>query len=335
MRILLTGGAGYIGSHVALGLLEAGHKLLVIDDLSMGSSENIFDQEDKLYSFLKADYSSPEALEALCDFKPEVTFHFAALKAAGISMLEPEEYSYHNVRKSFCLIEALSRIACRYFVFSSTAAVYGEPQYLPIDEKHPSKPINYYGFTKKLIEDNLLWFSKLGKIRPALLRYFNACGYDIEGRVQSIEKEPNNLIPIVMEAAVGKRDKVEIFGKDYKTPDGTCIRDYIHVNDLSRAHILAMDYLVKRDQDLILNLGAERGYSVKEVIEASQKISGKEIPYDYVGPREGDSAHLLASSQEAYKVLAWKAERSRIEEIIESTWKIYEKKFAFAKADSN
>ena len=291
MRILVTGGAGYIGSHIVLDLLDAGHDLLVIDDLSMGDRANIF-KDRKSYSFLEADYSSPRALEALRDFKPEAAFHFAALKAAGISMREPHKYSEHNVRKSFLLIETLSLIPCRYFIFSSTAAVYGEPQYLALDEKHPREPLNYYGFTKKLIEDNLLWFSKLGKIRPALLRYFNAAGYDRQGRIQSIEKEPNNLIPIIMEVCAGKRKRLDIFGKDYETPDGTCIRDYIHVNDLSRVHLLAMEYIIKTDQDLILNLGAERGYSVKEVLEASQKICGQEIPHFYTERRAGDSAHF-------------------------------------------
>ena len=297
---------------------------MLVDDLSMGDPVNVFAQH-KSCSFLKADYSSPEAFQTLRDFRPEAAFHFAALKAAGLSMSEPEKYSEHNVRKSFQLIELLSHINCRYFVFSSSAAVYGEPQYLPIDEKHPCKPLNYYGFTKKLIEDNLLWFSQLGRIRPALLRYFNAAGYDIQGRVKGLEKEPNNLIPIVMEVCAGKRERLDIFGKDYKTPDGTCIRDYIHVNDLSHAHILAMEYLVQREQDLILNLGAERGYSVKEVMEASQKVTGREISHRYTGARAGDSAHLLASSQEAYNTLGWKAKHSSIEEILESTWKLYEK----------
>ena len=334
MRIVVTGGAGYIGSHVVLDLLDAGHRLLVLDDLSTGDRANVF-KDRASYSFVEADYSSREGLEALLDFKPEVAFHFAALKAAAISMSEPHKYSEHNVRKSFHFIETLSLSSCRYFIFSSSAAVYGEPQYLPIDEKHPCKPLNYYGFTKKIIEDNLLWFSKLGKFCTALLRYFNAAGYDRQGRIHSIEKEPNNLIPIIMEVCTGQRKRLDIFGKNYETPDGTCIRDYIHVNDLSRAHLLAMEHIIKTEQNLILNLGAERGYSVKEVLESSQKICGREIPHSYVEPRAGDSAHLLASSQESYKILNWKAEHSRIEEILESTWRLYEKKITPKEASQN
>ena len=334
MRIVVTGGAGYIGSHVVLDLLDAGHSLLVLDDLSTGDAANIF-KERKSYSFVEADYTSPEALEALRDFKPEAAFHFAALKAAGLSMSEPHKYSEHNIRKSFHFIETLSLISCPYLIFSSSAAVYGEPLYLPLDEKHPCKPLNYYGFTKKLIEDNLLWFSKLGKLHSALLRYFNAAGYDLQGRIHSIEKDPNNLIPIIMEVCAGKRERLNIFGKDYETPDGTCIRDYIHVNDLSKAHLSAMEYLIKADQSLILNLGAERGYSVKEVLAASQKTCGQEIPHSYVERRAGDSAHLLASSQEAYKTLNWKAEHSGIEEILKSTWQLYEKKFAPKETSQN
>ena len=328
MRIVVTGGAGYIGSHVVLDLLDSNeHELLVVDDLSSGNKDNIFASHNS-YTFLQRDYSSASGIKAIQEFKPEVCFHFAALKAAGLSMLYPEEYSLHNIRKSFQLIETLSQIQCGAFIFSSSAAVYGEPQYLPLDEKHPCQPQNYYGFTKKLIEDNLCWFSRLGKMNCALLRYFNAAGYDVQNRINGLEHGPNNLIPILMEVLVGQRPHLEIFGGDYKTSDGTCIRDYIHVSDLSRAHLLAMDYLVQKKQDITVNLGAESGYSVLEVLHAAQEVCGQTI-HSFIGPcREGDSPHLVASAEYAHQNLAWQAEHSEIKEILSSTWQVYKKNYS-------
>ncbi len=326
MKVAITGGAGYIGSHIALELLDEGHELLILDNLSTGSPENVY-RDQKLYHFLEEDYSSQKGRKALKNFQPKVVFHLAALKAAGLSMEQPEEYCQQNIRKSLQLIEDLSYNSCRYFILSSTAAVYGNPRYLPIDEKHICDPVNYYGFTKKYIEQNLLWFSRLNKIRCALLRYFNAAGYDLAGRVSGLEKNPNNLIPIIMEVAIAKREKLTIFGGDYHTSDGTCIRDYIHVSDLSHAHFLAMQYLLKTDQDLKLNLGTERGYSVKEVLEVSEKICGKSIPHIYGERREGDSEELISSSQLAYTTIGWRAKHSSIEEIIKSTWDMYKKNY--------
>ena len=329
MRILITGGAGYIASHIILDLLYSSenYEILAIDDLSTGSVENILEKQ-KNYRFEKADFASSKGIQAITSFQPEVTIHFAALKAAGISMTDPESYSKSNLRKSFLLIEELSKVNCKYFIFSSSAAVYGEPQHLTINEEHPKNPINYYGFTKLIIEENLKWFSRLGKFNFAILRYFNAAGYDIKNRVKGLEKEANNLIPIIMEVAIGKRKQLQIYGSDYSTPDGTCIRDYIHVSDLSKAHILAMKYITQKKENLTLNLGTEKGYSVKEVLSTSINVCQKEIPHHYTSRREGDSAQLVSSAKLAYEILNWKPKHSDIQTIVSTSWKAYEKYFS-------
>jgi UDP-glucose 4-epimerase len=201
--------------------------------------------------------------------------------------------------------------------------VYGEPQYIPIDEKHPANPENYYGFTKLEIEKFLGWYDRLKGIRFASLRYFNAAGYDPQGRVKGLEQNPANLIPIIMEAAHGLRKELEIFGDDYDTPDGTCIRDYIHVSDLASAHVLALDYIAKNEKSITVNLGSERGSSVLEVLEAARKITGKPIPSRVTGRRPGDPAKLTASAALARELLGWKTLHSDMETIIRTSWEAY------------
>ena len=322
MKIGVTGGAGYIGSHVVLSLLEQGHQVIVIDDLSSGSMKNVFSDESS-YTFIQEDFSSEKGLKTLFDFLPDVVFHFAAQKAAGVSMQHPEHFSKHNIRSTLKLIEALSQSECRNFIFSSSAAVYGKPEYLPLDEEHPLRPLNYYGFTKQCIEENLKWFSRLGKMRFASLRYFNAAGYNINNQIQGIEKDANNLLPVIMETAIGKRPILDIFGTDYDTKDGTCLRDYIHTDDLAKAHLLSMEYILKEGKDLFVNLGGAKGASVLEVLQLAEEVIGKKIPHRFVGRREGDPPALFASSEKAYKILGWKAEHSSLKEVIESTWKVY------------
>ncbi len=327
MRIAIIGGTGYIASHIVHDLIEAKHEILVIDNLLTGNEKNIL-QNSSNYKFIKSDFSSQEALNSLLEFQADVVFHFAALKAAGLSMLEPQKYSEQNLRKTFLLIERLaSTQPSPCFIFSSSAAVYGEPEYLPIDENHPLRPINYYGFTKKAIEENLLWFCKLTKMNCAILRYFNAAGYDLRGRIQGVEKQPNNLIPIIMEVAMGKRKELEVFGDDYATQDGTCIRDYIHVNDLSKAHILSMEYIKKENKNLIINLGTGKGYTVMEVIRACEKVFGFKLNIKFANKRKGDSPCLVASAQLAMDTLNWSAIHSDIENIAMTTWKMYQKNF--------
>ena len=211
----------------------------------------------------------------------------------------------------------------KHFIFSSTAAVYGMPEYLPIDENHPINPINFYGHTKLAIENLLHWYSKLKGIRFGALRYFNAAGYDMKGRIKGLENNPANLLPIVMETAIGKRESMDIYGDDYNTPDGTGIRDYIHVTDLATAHVQALNYIVENKENLTLNLATGNGYSVLEVIENTQQIIGKNISYNIIDRRSGDPAELIAISKLAKNYLNWECKYSDIKTILQSMWDIY------------
>jgi UDP-glucose 4-epimerase len=219
----------------------------------------------------------------------------------------------------------MSETGIKHIVFSSSAAVFGQPQYLPIDEKHPLNPESYYGFTKLEIERFMEWYDKLKGMRFASLRYFNAAGYDVKGRITGLEQNPSNLIPVIMEAAVGMRKELSIFGNDYDTRDGTCIRDYIHVNDLAAAHAAALDYISKNDKSLTINLGSETGTTVLEILEAARRITGRPIPSNITGRRSGDPGVLTASSKLARELLGWKADHSDIDSIIQSTWAVYKK----------
>ena len=254
--------------------------------------------------------------------------HLAAFKAAGESMIKPEKYSVNNITGTLNILNAAAAHNCRFMVFSSSAATFGEPQYLPIDEDHPKDPTNYYGFTKLKIEEFMAWYEKLKGLKFAALRYFNAAGYDTEGVLYGLEKNPANLLPVMMEVACGKREKISIFGNDYDTRDGTCIRDYIHVSDLASAHVLALEYIAKNEKSLTLNLGTGNGITVTEMLEATRKITGKEIKAEYVGRRAGDPAQLTASSKLARDTLGWEPKYSDVNTLIESTWNAYQKYFS-------
>ncbi|MCB1191313.1 MAG: UDP-glucose 4-epimerase GalE [Leptospiraceae bacterium] len=321
MRLLVTGGAGYIGSHIVLELLKLNHEVVVVDSLAAGNEKNLF----KEASFIKGEIQDNKVLKEVFQQKFDAVFHFAAWKAAGESMLYPEKYSINNINGTMKLLVAMSEHDCKNIIFSSSAAVYGTPKYLPLDENHPLEPENYYGFTKLMIEENLKWYEKLKGIHYACLRYFNAAGYDPEGKIQGIEKTTANLMPIVMETASGIRKEFQIFGTDYPTSDGTCIRDYIHVSDLANAHILSMDYLIGNKKSLIVNLGSEKGYSVREMVDISERIVGKRIPYSITGRRQGDPPELLASSDKAHHILNWRPKYSDPELIIQSMWNLYSK----------
>lgn len=321
MKILVIGGAGYIGSHVVKELMKGGNEIVVFDNLSSGLRQNLFPKNKFIYGNILI----PSDLEKAFAEKFDACIHLAAFKAAGESMIAPEKYSVNNITGTINILNAAVAHDCKRFVFSSTAAVYGEPQYLPIDESHPKKPENFYGYTKLAIEELLAWYEKLRGIRFAALRYFNAAGYDVTGELFGLEQNPANLIPVIMEAAIGIRKRVKIFGNDYDTRDGTCIRDYVHVDDLARAHAKALDYISKNSESLLLNLGSEKGTSVLEIVESSRRITGKAIPSDFAPRRAGDPATLFASAQFAAQKLGWKAEHSDIDTIIESTWRAYEK----------
>ena len=319
MKALILGGAGYIGSHVCLEFLTAGHEVTVFDNLSSGTKDNIFPQE----RFIEGDIMDYAALSNEMRKGYDVVVHLAAFKAAGESMLVPEKYASNNIAGTINVLNAMASHGVRYFVFSSSAAVYGEPSYLPIDEKHPTNPENFYGFTKLEIERILFWYDKLKGIRYAALRYFNAAGYDPEGRVRGLEKNPANLLPVIMEVAAGMRNELHIFGNDYPTKDGTGIRDYVHVSDLAVGHVAALEYMKKNDASLIVNLGSEEGLSVLEILEQARRITGKPIPAVITARRPGDPAKLVAGSQLAQKLLGWKARYSDVETLVKTSWNVY------------
>jgi len=320
MNILVVGGAGYIGSHVARELLDRGHKVTVYDNLSSGLRENLFSDA----GFIHDDILHYEQLcAAMRDHQAVV--YLAAFKAVGESMEKPEKYSVNNITGTINLLNAASETGLKYIIYSSSAAVYGEPAYIPVDENHPTNPENYYGFTKLEIEKFLSWYDRLKGIRCASLRYFNAAGYDIQGRISGLEQNPANLLPVIMETACGMRKELAIFGDDYDTPDGTCIRDYIHVSDLAAAHALALDYLCKNNKSLTVNLGSESGASVLEVLETARRITGQPIPSQVAPRRPGDPAKLTASAGLARSLLGWKAEHSDMETLVRTSWEAYKR----------
>ena len=319
MKIFITGGAGYIGSHVSLQLLNAGHEITIYDDLSLSSLKNI----DKRAKFIKGSTLDISLLEKSLSDDIDLVIHLAGYKAARESMETPSKYSNNNINGSINLLNAMGKHSIKKLIFSSTAAVYGYPTYLPVDENHSLAPINFYGYTKLVIEDLIKWYGRLGIINYVIFRFFNAAGYDINGRVKCVEQNPNNLLPIIMETANKTRKKMKVYGDTYDTNDGTGVRDYIHVNDLASAHEKAIDYLSKNNGDLITNLATGEGHSVLEIINQVESLLFAKINYDIVEKREGDPASLVASSKIAYDKLSWEPCFSDMETILNSMWNIY------------
>jgi UDP-glucose 4-epimerase len=319
MRILIAGGAGYIGSHVARKLIDGGHEVTVFDDLSTGLEINLFPEA----RFVRGDIRDYGQILAAARGGFDALVHLAASKAAGESMLDPAKYSTNNIAGSVSLLNAALEAGIKRVVFSSSAAIYGEPVRLPIDEDHPKEPENYYGFTKLEIERILSWYDKLKGMRYAALRYFNAAGYDPAGRVRGLERNPANLLPVIMEAACGMRPSLKVFGTDYPTRDGTGVRDYVHVTDLAEAHASALKWIDEHDRSLTVNLGSEKGISVLEMLEAARRITGREIKAEFVGRRPGDPAELVASSALAKELLGWRARLSDADSLVETSWKAY------------
>lgn len=323
MKILVIGGAGYIGSHVTREFLDHGHSVTVFDNLRTGLRVNLFEDA----RFVHGDIRNPLSLRSVMAEGFDACVHMAALKAAGISMIQPQEYADVNIGGTLNILNQVMATGIPMVIFSSSAAVYGSPRSLPIDEEHPLAPENFYGFTKLEIERLLAWYDRLKGVRYAAIRYFNAAGYDAAGRVKGLEMNPENLFPIVMEAAVGLRERVAVFGDDYPTRDGTGVRDYVHVTDLARAHVAAFNHIRRHDQSLTVNLGSGTGISVNEVIERARVITGKQIPADVAPRRAGDPAELYASYAKARALLGWKPECSDVDTLVASTWQQYQRAF--------
>lgn len=316
MRILVTGGAGYIGSHTVKALLESGHEPIVLDNLDRGHLKAV----SKSVSFFKKNIMDSDMAEFLRQQKIEGIMHFAAHSQVGESMEKPDIYYENNVIGSLRLIEAAHKAGVKYFVFSSTAAVYGEPETIPIMENAALHPTNVYGRTKLMIEQMLSDYSSVYDLNYVALRYFNAAGADPSGEIGEDHTPETHLIPIILQAAQGTRDSVTIYGTDYKTADGTCIRDYIHVNDLARAHILAMEYLASEGTSAVFNLGSGNGFSVKEIVDTVKKVTGVDFTVNIGTRRAGDPGTLIASSDKIYQTLKWKPQFSDVNNIIADAW---------------
>ncbi|RMH80607.1 MAG: UDP-glucose 4-epimerase GalE [Acidobacteria bacterium] len=301
MRLLITGGAGYIGSHMVKLLGEGGHKVLTIDNLSNGHPQAVLYGELEIVDLLN--YKALE--EVLLDFKPEAVIHFAAKVVVPESVQKPLLYYENNFQGTINLLQAMKRSGVKYLIFSSTAAVYGIPKSVPVKEEDPKEPINPYGWSKLFSEQAIKDFSYAEGLKYAVLRYFNVAGADPEGKIGQITKNPTHLILRACKVAMGKLPYIEVFGTDYNTPDGTCIRDYIHVVDLCQAHLRALEYLLEGGESHVFNVGYGRGYSVLEVIERVKKVSGVDFEVRYGPRREGDPPIIVADNTKVKSSLGW------------------------------
>lgn len=314
MRVLVTGGAGYIGSVVADRLLQAGHSVTVLDNLSKGKKQAV----PAAAGFVLADTGNAQILDGIFQTgRFDAVLHFAAFIEAGESMISPEIYFDNNSARALTLLSAVIQHKVPRFVFSSTAAVYGEPRQIPITEDDPLDPTNAYGESKLMVERMLAWFHRCHGLRYASLRYFNAAG-GTQDRGEAHRPE-THLIPLVLQVALGQREAISIYGTDYATKDGTCVRDYIHIEDLATAHLLALDGLAEHEQ-LICNLGSGSGFSVREIVDIARQVTGKDIPAIEAARRAGDPAVLVASSEKIKRVLGWNPRHSNVEAIVRSAW---------------
>lgn len=321
MPILVTGGAGYIGSHVVKYLQDFGEDIIVVDNLKTGYKESI-----DVEHFYRTDIrDSDEVIRIIKKHKIDSVIHFAASSLVGESMYKPYKYYNNNVYGTLCLLEAMNVTGVNKIVFSSTAAVYGDPEGTPIVEDSITEPTNPYGETKLAMEKMMKWFESAYGINYVSLRYFNAAGADKDGNIGEDHVPETHLIPLVLQVPLGKRDKIDIYGDDYDTADGTCIRDYIHVLDLAQAHYKALQWLRENSSSEIFNLGNGNGYSVNEVIQTARKVTGHPIPAVVAPRRPGDPAILVASSKKAQDILDWKPQYDSLETIIEDAWNWHRK----------
>lgn len=317
MNILVTGGAGYIGSHTVRALCKAGHTPIVLDNLSRGHVESL----PTGVEFIEMDIADPKVVDVIKTHNIEGIMHFAAHSQVGESMVNPSIYYENNVVGSYRLIESARKGGVKYFVFSSTAAVYGEPKEVPIVETAELNPTNVYGRTKLMIEQMLNDYSRIYGMHYVALRYFNAAGADESGEIGEDHTPETHLIPIILEAASGKRDAITIFGTDYDTEDGTCVRDYIHVTDLASAHVLSMEYLKNGGESNVFNLGTGNGFSVQSIVDTTKAVTEVDFAVKYGERRAGDPGTLIASSQKAQTVLGWKPTHSDVKQVIGDAWR--------------
>lgn len=317
-KVLVIGGAGYIGSHVVKALLEDGFGVTVYDNLSTGQKCNLFDKAE----FVEGDILDTELLEKTMHNGFDAVVHLAGKKAVGESMENPQLYARNNINGSINIFNAMINNDVENIVFSSSSSVYGMPQYLPIDEKHPINPMSFYGFTKYEIERVMEWFARIKNFNYIALRYFNAVGYAADGSITGREKNPQNLLPIIMEVATGAREKLLVFGNDYDTSDGTCIRDYIHVEDLASAHVAAIKKLMEEHKSYAINLGTNTGTTVLEMIQSAERVTGRKIKYEIAPRRAGDPSVVVATNEYAKKILGWEPKYTNVDDIIRTTWNL-------------
>ena len=316
MKILVVGGAGYIGSHMVKQLAKAGNEVITLDNLSYGYRDAV-----KYGEFVEGDLGDNTILDSI--FKSgdiDAVMHFAGFIQVGESVIKPSMYYHNNVVNTHTLLDAMLRHEVKNFIFSSTAAIFGEPDYTPIDEKHHKQPINPYGHSKLMIEQVLDDYDSAYGLRSTCLRYFNAAGADPEGELGERHVPETHLIPLILQAASGRREDIKVFGDDYATDDGTCVRDYIHINDLCDAHSLALQKMIKLDRSARYNLGNGKGFSVKQVIDVAKQVSGNDFKVSIEPRRAGDPAVLVADATLAKKELNWQPQFDDLKDIVKTAW---------------
>jgi len=319
LKVLVTGGAGYIGGHVVLGLKEKGYNVTVVDDLSKGYKTPFYGDK-----FIKANIQDTKKIKNIIrDNGIEAVFHFAAFIEAGESMKNPAKYFLNNSARTIEFLETIINEGVKFFIFSSTAALYGMPEKIPITEEQKLQPVNPYGESKLIVENVLKWFSSIYDFRYVSLRYFNAAGADEKLRCGERHNPESHLIPLAIQTAWKERDALYIYGTDYNTRDGTCIRDYIHVSDLADAHILALEYLLNNGRSDVFNLGNGKGFTVKEVVDVVKEVTGKDFPVIETNRRPGDPETLVASSDKIKKILGWNPKRTDLKWIVKTANEYY------------